>query len=682
MNRLIDGILKQRRVVITLTILLLLVSVVCITQVQVNYHLADYLPADAPSTLAYAQVDQSTMPNMQLVLKGLSVAQVLDAKEKIVQIPHVNGVLWLDSMADLTQPLEMLDEATVSQWYKDGYAQMLLTVDESAAKAVISDIYALYPDALPSGKLVNTVAVQKTLVDEIMTIILFAVPLVLLVLLMSTSSWIEPLLFIFTIGIAIMINEGTNLLLGEVSFITRACSAILQLAVSLDYAVFLLHRFSDEREQGKDALAAMAAAMRASGSAIAASAMTTVFGFLSLMLMEFSLGKDMGLVLAKGILLSYISVMVVLPAMAVGMTKLLDKTRHRMLLPRFNRVGKFITRYAMPIAIVLLLLIVPSFIAQQQNDFIYGAAGMEVDGSVVQQDAAEIQAVFGNRQQMILLVPSGDPAREAELAAALQAIPEVATVIAYSNAVGTQIPWQMLSASQQAQLSSGAFSRLVIYADCRDEGNAAFSLVENLYATIDLLYPTGYHLLGENIINYDLMRTITADSLKVQLGAAIPIFIILLITFRSLSLPVFLLLTIEGAVWINLSIPYFTGIQMNYIGYLIISSVQLGATVDYGILMAQEYLSNRRLYGKREAVSKTVAYTLRSTLPSALILFIAGTLLGVISTTRVIGELGTILGRGAGISLIMVIVVLPMLLLVFDKFILKTTLQKKAGGPQ
>ncbi len=678
MSGILDRVLKHRRAVLIAAAVCLLIALACMPMVRVNYDMAEYLPSDAPSTRAMAKLAAGGgVPNVQVMIKDISLADALEAKRDMAGIPGVTGVLWLDDVCDPAVPLAMQDASTAGAWYRDGNALYMMTCDIGDCVSVVGEIRRMYPDAALAGDAVNQAMVQSVSMGEISSIMLYVVPIVLLILLLSTGSWAEPILFLAAIGAAIVLNEGSNIMFGEISYVTQACSAILQLAVSIDYAVFLLHRFSDERERGLDAPDAMRDAIRKSGGAVAASALTTVSSFLALIIMDFKIGADMGMVLAKGILLSYLSVMLILPALALSMTKLIDKTRHRMFLPAFRRTGRAVSRFAAPIAALLILLIVPGYLAKDRVDFVYGSSGMHAEDSVVASEAREIAGAFGNRQQILLTVPEGEPAKEKALCAALSGIEDIVSVTAYAASVGVEIPDAMLAPGQLAQLRSGGVSRIILYADTPDEGARAFAAVARVKAEAQKLYGDTYDILGASVVNDDLKTSITGDSMVVQLCAVAAIFIILLLTFKSLSIPLILLLVIEGAVWINVSFPYFTGDTLNYIGYQIICSVQLGATIDYGILMAQQYMAARKTLGRREAAARSVGYATRSILPSALILIAAGAALGVISSNGIVSQMGSIFARGAAISAVMVILLLPALLMALDRVIQKTTLPAK-----
>jgi predicted RND superfamily exporter protein len=673
LKRLINGLLHHRALVLIIALIITVIAGLCIPLVEVHYDLTDYLPEQAPSTKAIKIADQSFaegLPNANLYIPDITIPQAIELKEQLKTLPHVESVLWLDDATDIYQPLASLDSQLVDSWYKNGGALFMLRVDPAfTVEATDAIRQAGGENAVLTGEAFNQATIQALSMGEVSRIMFFVVPLVLLVLLISTSSWFEPLLFLVAIGVAIVLNEGTNIIMPDVSYVTRAASATLQLAVSMDYAVFLLHSFSRFRQQGNNIEEAMKLAVHESIPAIAASAATTVFGFLALGLMQFRLGANLGLILAKGILFSFLSVIILLPVLTVLTTKWVDRTQHRPFLPSFRGFARVVVKICLPLAIVVVLIVIPSYMGQRQTDFIYGSSGIHSPESQAQADIDKLAGIFGENQQMMLLVPSGNIALESKLSEELDRIPEITTVIDYSKAVGAQVPREFIPDDALDQFETAGLSRYILYADVPVESDRTFQLVERIRKLADSYYPGKSHLLGQPAVNYDLKTTIIADTPVVQGGSVLAIGLVILITFRSLSIPLILLLTIEGAIWINLGIPYFAGTSLNYIGYQIISAVQLGATVDYGILFASHFLNNRRTMEKRPALRLTLETTTPSILTPASILTIAAGLLGVVSSNGIISQLGIMLARGAVISSLMVLFFLPALLILFDRVI-------------
>lgn len=677
MKRFSDAVIRHRVLILIITLLLCAASVLALQGVTVNYNLSDYLPREAPSVQALDAVSME-VPNLQMYLPGVSVQDALKEKSALQAVPNVRSVLWLDDVADLRDtPLDILDQVQVAQYYNEG-PRYQITIDEAHQADTVQLLRQQYQEGLFMGPAADNAQVANVSMSQIASIMYYVVPLCLIILILATRHYLEPLLFALVIGIAILLNEGSNIFLGSVSYITRACSAILQLAVSIDYAVFLLHRFSDFRDEGMEPVAAMKQAMRASASAITASAMTTIFGFLALLLMHFELGRDMGIVLAKGVLLSCLAVMIILPVLAVMMVKWIDKTRHRSFTPSFLGFGRLVMKRGAPLAIVLLLLLPVAFVLQQNNTFIYGSAGMHSADSPIRQEADRIKARFGDEKLMLLLAPAGDRAKEAAFTKALEGVPGITAVLSYAGTISPEIPPEVLPDSITSNFYENGFARFILTTHLEDEGPDTFRMIEDLRQLSRQHYPDESHLLGEAAINYDLKAFITADRIKVLLAGMLSIGLVLLINFKNLSIPVILLLIIQGSIWLNMAQPYVTGSALNYVGYQIVSSVQLGATVDYGILLSQRYLEGRQTRSAKEAAVYALTTATGSILPPAAILTLSGFALGLlVRDNGIISEMGIIIGRGAALSATMVLLVLPLTLAFCDRLIMKTNLKPR-----
>ena len=692
MDALTRGITRHKKIVITLFVLCALVSAVLILGVTVNFDLTDYLPEDAESTMALDLMYEefgSGVPNTRVMVQNLTLTGAVDMKHRIAEAPGVSAVMWLDDTQDLSTPIELMDEATVEQYWRDGTAMYDVTIDEGRESEAVAAIYEITgSDGAISGNAANTASMQNLVVSEVVNILLIMVPLAILILLVTTTSWISPLLFLSAIGIAVIINMGTNIVFGEISFVTQSVSPIMQLAVSLDYAIFLLNSFGRHREEVATSEEAMRLAIRESFSSIAASAATTLFGFLALMFMRFGIGADLGLNLVKGIVLSYISVMVFLPALALSCVKLLDKTSHRQLIRTGKRLGRFFVAIRIPALILVLLCVVPCYLAQTRADFLYGNGDPD-PRTDYGRDTVLINDTFGVSNNLVILVPRGDPGAEANLAADLADIDHVTSVLSYAGTVGA-VPEGFLDEAIVSQFYSDNYARIILYTDTAEEGDEAFAVVEQVRAAADSYYDESW-VCGQSANLYDMRDVVTADSAKVNWIAIGFIFLTLLVTFRSLTLPFILLFCIEAAIWINLSVPYFADTPLVYIGFLVINTVQLGATIDYAILMTNGYISNRRLMGRREAVIGTLATNFESVLTSGAILMTAGLCLGLVSSLKVVAELGILLARGTVLSMAMVVLALPALLMLFDPLTARLTMKagfykpdnaKKEAAPQ
>ena len=659
MERFFRAILRHKKTVVVLFLICAVAGAILSTGVKVNYTFADYLPADTPSTIALDTMKEefgSGAPNARLVVKDVSIPQALALKEKIAAIEGIRDITWLDDGAEVKGPLELISQSVLDQYYKDEKACFILTIDSDRILETYLQVQKLAgEDAAMAGAAVNTAAATATTGIEVGKIMMLVIPLCFIILLLTTTSWFEPVLFMVTIGIAILINLGTNLFFGEISFVTKAACSILQLAVSMDYSIFLLHRFSAYRQEGVPVQDAMIKAIRKSFFTITASGLTTVIGFAALILMEFRIGPDMGTVMAKAIALSMVSVLILLPVLALMSYRWIDKTQHRPLMPKFEGFSKFVNKIRIPALIVFLLVMIPAFLAQSSNDFRYGAGDIFREGTQTYAESVQVEKDFGKTNQLVLMVPKGDTAKEKELSSAIHQIPQVIEVLSFVDAAGPQVPPAYLDQKTRSKLISEHYSRMVISVSTSQESREAFAVVKKLRKLGDQYYGSKYLLAGESATTYDMRDVTTRDMERVNFIAIGAIFLILLITMRSIIIPVILVLVIETSIWINLSVPYFAGEQLQYIAYLIISAIQLGATVDYAILMASRYMEERHLYTKKEALLSTVRHTALSILTSASILTLGGGMLAAISTNGVLIELGTLVARGAVLSAVLVI---------------------------
>jgi predicted RND superfamily exporter protein len=675
-----QAVIKHKKSVLIAFLIIVVLSAVLSTQVLINYNLVDYLPKDAQSTIAIKIMEKEfigEMPNARIMINNVTIQESLDYKSEIAAISGVTSISWLDDIIGLdtlkTTPIEFLDTTIIEGYYKDNSALMSISIESGKEKDTVNAIYEIIGDQnAATGESINTAESQEMSVSEVMNAMIILVPIIILILIISTISWVEPLLFMLTIGVAIIINMGTNIIFGKISFITQTVSPILQLAVSLDYAIFLLHSFNDYRSS-HEPHEAMVLSMKKALPTVAASAATTVIGFAALIFMRFGIGADLGLNLLKGIIFSFISVMVFLPVITLMFYKYIDKTKHRKLIPDFKKSGNLLMKVRLPFLIVALIVVIPSFLAQSNTPFTYGM-GSITNATRVGKDTASIEENFGRQNVLALLVSKENVGKEVELCNALSEIPHVTSIISYATAVGAEIPPEFVPKEAIDQFYSEHYTRIIINTDTIDEGDVAFDTVQTVLDTTALHYDT-YYLTGQSATLLDMKNVVSADTQRINLIAVIGIFIVLLVTFRSLSMPLFLLFAIETAIWINLSFPYFTGHPLSFIGYLIISTVQLGATVDYAILLTNAYLDNRKTLPKKEAMRVTIGDNLVAILISALILATAGFTLALTSSNPIIGELGTLLGRGTLLSFVMVTCVLPALIVFFDKFIQKSTIK-------
>ncbi len=670
-------ITKYKKIIVSIFISLMIIGALLMTQVKINYNLTDYLPKDAQSTIALDIMEEEfteAIPNARVMISDVSIPEALKFKDEIKSIEGISSVMWLDDIVNLKEPIEMADKDTVESYYKDNTALFSVSIDKSYEISVSDKLYELVGEnnAL-AGDAISTAAAQKMATKESLGAMVLLVPVIIIILVLTSSSWIEPILFLSAIGVAVLINMGTNVFMKDVSNVTQSVTPILQMAVSLDYAIFLLHSFERNRKNISNAESAMRAAIKESFPAIAASAATTLFGFLALLFMRFQIGSNMGISLVKGIILSYLAVMVFLPALTLLLYKLIDKTRHKKFIPEFNRLGKVFATLRIPAMIIALVVVIPAYLAQSQANFFYGT-GSPDSATRIGADTITINEKFGQQTAVVALVPKGDIARELELCNELNEMEHIDSTITYVTSVGATIPSEFLGNEIVSNFYSDKYTRIIINTDTNEEGEEAFLAVKNIREKISKYYDT-YYTCGQSTNLYDMKDVVSSDNARVNLFAIIAIAVVLLVTFRSITLPVVLLFVIETAIWVNLSVPYFQGNSLSYIGYLVINTVQLGATIDYAILITENYRKNRMEMNKKDAIIKTLNGNFISILTSASILSAAGFGLASSSSNVIIIVLGTLLARGTILSLLMVTFVLPGLLLIFDKLIGITTIR-------
>lgn len=671
MEKIYRWVIDHARIIIIVYAIAFIVCGICQQFVSVDYDMNDYLPEDSASTVALDLMDKEFsggVPNARVMVKNVTIPEALEYKKKLEAVDGVTEVTWLDDAESTNIPLEAMDKDTVESYYIDGNALFSVTIEEEKRVQAVSDIRDIIgEDNAMTGSAVSTAAATTSTVKEIRKITVIAVIFVILVLILTTDSWFEPVAVMAGLGVAVVTNAGTNLIFGEISFVTNAAGAILQLAVSMDYSVFLIHRFTECRKEYPDEKEAMVKALTMSTSSILSSGLTTVIGFLALCLMRFQIGPDLGRALAKGIAISLVIVFTFMPCLVVLTYKWLDRLQHRPFVPSFNGFARVVARIMIPVMLIFVITIAPAYLASNSNRFYYGASKIFNEKTQTGADTAEIDDVFGKNDTYVLMVPKEDKATQKQLSDKLHDIPEVKSIISYVDTVGMEIPESYLDEDTYSKLCSDTYTRMVLSVDAAYEGDETFDLVEEVRDTAEKYYPGQWYLAGEGVSTYDLMDTVTKDMVKVNLVAIAAVFVVLLLTLRSPVLPVLLVLAIETAIWINLSIPYFTGQTIFYIAYLIISSIQLGATVDYAILMTERYKECRQDRDKKKAITDTLSAVTVSILTSGSVMTVVGFLLGAMSTHGLLSQLGFFLGKGTLCSLVIVLFALPGLLYVFDR---------------
>ena len=654
---------------IIIIFLILVSTFVFIPKTNVNYDMTIYLPENAMTkkglTIHEDEFGKSSM--IQIMISDIDVSDLLHLKNQIYLIAHVIQVIWLDDYIDLELvPLSMIDPMVVHQFYKDSDALLTIMFNLDAYDVnldnTIDQIKTLFTDYDISirGEVITNKEARDIASQEIYKILFLIVPIVILLLILSSHAWIEPLLILITLGVAILLNLFTNGLLPHVSFITQTMSLALQLALSIDYAIFMIHRYYDERES-HDAHHSARLALKNSFKPIATSALTTMAGFAALMFMRFTMGRDIAIVLSKGILFSFLITITVLPILLVWFDKLLIKTKHRMFIPPFKKVIRAQLKMKYVLVGLFVICIFFGFMMQRNTSYLYGANSVGDKNSLSYQDMRKIEQTFGPNNQVILVIPNETLHQEIELASALLNLDGVLSVHALVLEVDPMIPRTFLPEQLVNQYVGANYSRMILQTIYSEENNELFMFIEHMRLTIGHHYEE-FYLIGQASALYDIKDSIDDQGIWIMLLTILTVGLIVSLIFKSIKIPLLLVSVILTAIWINLSILSLNQINVLYIGYLVVMSIQLGATIDYAVLLTHRYLEQSPLIKKEKAIETAFTKSSLSILISGAILSIAGFVEGVFSNIDSVTKIGYLLGRGVLVSLVSILMFLPILL--------------------
>ncbi|MEG2597552.1 MAG: MMPL family transporter, partial [Oscillospiraceae bacterium] len=474
-----------------------------------------------------------------------------------------------DDIMDINMPIDYNDKSVTEPYYKDESA--LFTVEFAEGNYAKSTGEAINQIRESVGGNVRGMAEdarnqQNSMINEILLIIVIVFPICVLILMFASNSWIEPLLYLLVIGVSIVINMGTNAFFGNVSYLTFSVCAVLQMAISMDYSLFLSHRYIEERDSGKDVDQAIAAAVKGSFSSIFASAFTTFAGFIALIFMGYTIGTDLGVVLAKGILLSFLTVMILMPVLLKLFSKVIDKTRHRPFIPKFTKLGSIVAKLRYPIIILAILITVPAFLGQSHNEFLYGDSSASSAQGITFTDKEAINQTFGVSNPIILVTPKDRLENEKKVADDLLSQKYVKGVTSLATVIPSGMPIQMLPEKVTEQFHSEHYARYLISLTVDGENAESFEAAEGIKSLMNDHYSDQWYAAGNIMSTQDIKNTVENDSLKVAIVSILAVAFIVLLTFKSLSIPVLLVLVIQASVWINMSFPYFGGTSLIFIG--------------------------------------------------------------------------------------------------------------------
>ncbi len=677
-------VVKFRIPILVVSVLLLIPSVIGCLQTRINYDILSYLPEDI-ETMQGQEIlldEFGTGAFSVCVVSGMEDKDISVLEEELKEVDHVKDVLWYGSVADLSMPVELLpsDFRDTLRNTDTGSSLLILTFDTSMSAdetlQAIEEIRGLTErNCLLGGMSAVVTDIKKICNSEAVMYVVIAAVLSALVLGLAMDSFLIPAVFLLSIGMAIIYNLGTNRIAGEISFITQALAAVLQLAVTMDYSIFLWHSYEENQTRYPgDKKRAMAHAISQTVTSVVGSSITTIAGFLAMCFMTFTLGMDLGIVMAKGVVFGVIGCVTILPSMVLVFDKWLEKTKHKPLLPDLGKIGGFVTKHY-PVFILLFLVIAgPMFYAQNHNQVYYDLVGTLPKDleSVAAGDALEEEFHMG-ATHVILADSSLTKKKAYQMEKDLQEVKGVKAALGLDAVTGPLIPDAMVPEHIKEILDNGTYQMIYVMSEYKtgtDEVNAQCDAIRDIVKR----YDKTAMLIGEAPCTQDLITITDRDFKIVNAASIVLIFLIIAVVLKSVSLPVILVAVIEFAIFINMGIPYYTKTVLPFIASIVIGTIQLGATVDYAILMTNKYKRERSHgAGKKEAVTAALNQSLQSVFVSALSFFAATFGVGMYSSIDMISSLCMLLARGAIISLLVVAFVLPAMFLLFDRLILKTS---------
>ena len=685
--RLSKAVVKNRVLILIVALLLLIPSVLGMANTRINYDMLDYLPEDMDTVIGQNELlDEFGKGAFSLiVVEDMPAKDVAALRKRIEAVEHVDSAVWYDSLTDLSVPMEILPEKIYNE-FNNGNATMLAVFFDSSTSADVT-MDAIREIRSLAGKQCFVTGMSALVTDlkdlcerEEPIYVALAVACACLAMMILLDSWLAPLIFLASIGICIVINLGSNYFLGEISYITKALSAVLQLAVTMDYSIFLWNSYNEQRTHIEDKNEAMAKAIHETFVSVLGSSITTIAGFIALCFMSFTMGRDLGIVMAKGVLLGVIGCVTVLPSLILLFDRPLQKTRHKALIRNANGFARKITK-AFPVFLaVFVALAIPAYMGYAKtNEEVYYDMGQclpqDIDYVIAH---SKLTDDFDIASTHMLLVDANLPSRDVRnMKREMEDVDGVKYVLSLESVVGSRVPEEVLPDSVRSILKSDRWELMLINSEYKVASDAVNDQIDSLNAILKKYDPSGM-LIGEAPCTKDMIETTGHDFQVVNLFSIIAIFVIILLVEKSLSLPVILIAVIELAIFINLGLPHYLGQSLPFIAPICISTIQLGATVDYAILMTTRYKAER-VSGKSkyEAVSTALATSVPSIIVSGMGLFAATFGVSVYSNIDIVSSMCMLMARGALISVVCVILMLPAFLMLLDGVVRHTTLNMK-----
>lgn len=678
------AVVRGRVAILILTVLLMIPAVFGMLETRINYDMLNYLPDDMDTVIGQNALleDFGKGAFSFIVVENMPEKDVAALQEKLESVEHVETVLWYNSLMDTSIPMQLLPDKLYDA-FNTGDATMMAVFFDTATSAdetmdAIREIRSIAgKQCFVSGMSALVTDLKDLCEQEEPIYVAIAVVLACVAMMVFLDSWLIPFVFLASIGAAILLNLGSNWFMGESSYITKALSAVLQLAVTMDYSIFLWHSYNEQRAIYPDKCEAMAHAISATLTSVVGSSITTIAGFLALCFMSFTLGRDLGIVMAKGVLLGVLSCVTVLPSLILLLDKPLQKTRHRSILPKMDGLAKGVTK-VFPLFLALFVVLAPVFYFayDKTNDEVYYDMGQCLPEDMEYVIAnSKLSEEFDIASTHMLLVDASLPSKQVRsMISDMEQVDGVKYVLGLESVVGAGVPEEILPDSVRSILKSDKWELLLINSEYKVASDEVNAQIDSLNAILKKYDPTGM-LIGEAPCMKDMIETTDHDFKVVNAVSILAIFLIILLVERSISLPFLLIAVIELAIFINLGLPHFLGQSLPFIAPICISTIQLGATVDYAILMTTRYKAER-LAGKekRPAVITALSTSIPSIIVSGMGLFAATFGVAIYSDIDIISSMCMLMARGAIVSMLCVILILPALLLLCDRLVCATTL--------
>ena len=676
-------IAKHRILILIIGFLLIIPSTIGMAKTKVNYDLLSYLPEHLETIKGQdILVDEYGMGAFSMVVvENMEMKDVQKLEEQFNEVPHVKDVLWYDDVADISLPVEMIPEKIREVFYKDDATMMLVLFDNTTssdeAMDAVTELRSIANEqCFISGMTGIVTDIKDIALKELPIYVVIAALLSLVVLELTSGSYVVPLLFLLSIGLAILYNLGSNIFLGETSYITKALTAVLQLGVTMDYSIFLLNsyeenkkRFPGEKER------AMGHAISNTFKSVAGSSVTTVAGFVALCAMTFALGADLGIVMAKGVLVGVVCCITILPSLVLVFDKAIEKTTHKLLFSSLDKPSQFITKHYKAWIVIFLVLLFPAIYGNNHTEIYYNIAQSlpsTLDSNVANDKLKDVFQM--SNMHMILMDKDMDTKEKKNMLEAVDQVEGVKWSISMNSLIGPMVPDSMIPEDVKGMLQSDQYELAFVcteYESATPEVNAQVGEIDKLVKS----YDKDAMVIGEAPMMKDLQDVTDVDLVNVNVLSIAAIFIIIMIIFKSISLPIILVAVIEFAIMVNMAIPYYQGVSLPFVASIVIGSIQLGATVDYAILMTSRYQKERqRGKDKKEAIDIAHKVSMPSIISSGLSFFAATFGVACYSQVEMIGAICTLLARGAIISMVVVIFILPAMFMIFDKVICKTSI--------